>query len=70
MSKNSIAHVRQSDGLQQLLIDHLLETSSISGQLAAKLNLGFVGQQFDLIHNSGKNISISLFLLWGYKCLT
>ncbi|WP_314186155.1 CRISPR-associated protein Cas3 [Aggregatibacter kilianii] len=70
MSKNSIAHVRQSDGLQQLLIDHLLETSSISGQLAAKLNLGFVGQQFDLIRNSGKNISTSLFLLWGYKCLT
>ena len=70
MSKNSIAHVRQSDGLQQLLIDHLLETSSISGQLAAKLNLGFVGQQFDLICNSGKNIFTSLFLLWGYKCLT
>ena len=69
MSKNSIAHVRQSDGLQQLLIDHLLETSSISGQLAAKLNLGFVGQQLDLIRNSGKNISTSL-LLWGYKCLT
>lgn len=54
MSKNSIAHVRQSDGLQQLLIDHLLETSSISGQLAAKLNLGFVGELLGLMHDFGK----------------
>ncbi len=55
----AIAHVRRSDRLQQLLIDHLLETSSISGQLAAKLNLGFVGQQFYLIHN----IPAKIFLL-------
>lgn len=54
MSKNSIAHVRQSDGLQQLLIDHLLETSSISGQLAAKLNLGVVGELLGLMHDFGK----------------
>ena len=66
----AIAHVRRSDRLQQLLIDHLLETSTISGQLAAKLNLGLVGEQFYLIHNSGKNISTSLFLFGGYKCLT
>ena len=43
MPKDAIAHVRKLDRLQQLLIDHLLETSSISGQLAAKLNLGLVG---------------------------
>jgi len=54
MSKNPIAHVRQSDGLQQLLIDHLLETSTISGQLAAKLNLGFVGELLGLMHDFGK----------------
>ena len=54
MSKNPIAHVRQSDGLQQLLIDHLLETSIISGQLATKLNLGFVGELLGLMHDFGK----------------
>ena len=54
MSKNPIAHVRQSDGLQQLLIDHLLETSTISGQLAAKLNLGLVGELLGLMHDFGK----------------
>ena len=31
MPKDAIAHVRKLDGLQQLLIDHLLETSTISG---------------------------------------
>ncbi|WP_454907053.1 CRISPR-associated protein Cas3 [Aggregatibacter sp.] len=61
MSKNSIAHVRQSDGLQQLLIDHLLETSTISGQLTAKLNLDLVTQQFDLIRNSGKIFLLPYF---------
>ena len=50
----AIAHVRRSDRLQQLLIDHLLETSSISGQLAAKLNLGFVGELLGLMHDFGK----------------
>ena len=54
MSKNPIAHVRQSDGLQQLLIDHLLETSIISGQIATKLNLGFVGELLGLMHDFGK----------------
>ena len=38
MPKDAIAHVHKLDGLQQLLIDHLLDTSIISGQLAAKLN--------------------------------
>ena len=50
----AIAHVRRSDRLQQLLIDHLLETSSISGQLAAKLNLGLVGELLGLMHDFGK----------------
>ena len=50
----AIAHVRRSDRLQQLLIDHLLETSSISGQLATKLNLGFVGELLGLMHDFGK----------------
>ena len=54
MPKDSIAHVRKLDGLQQLLIDHLLETSTISGQLAAKLNLGFVGELLGLMHDFGK----------------
>ncbi len=54
MSKNSIAHVRQSDGLQQLLIDHLQETSTISRQLTAKLNLGLVGELLGLMHDFGK----------------
>ena len=31
MAKGAIAHVRKLAGLQQLLIDHLLETSTISG---------------------------------------
>ena len=54
MPKDAIAHVRKLDGLQQLLIDHLLETSIISGQLAAKLNLGFVGELLGLMHDFGK----------------
>ena len=54
MPKDSIAHVRKLDGLQQLLIDHLLETSTISGQLAAKLNLGLVGELLGLMHDFGK----------------
>ena len=54
MPKDEIAHVRKLDGLQQLLIDHLLETSSISGQLAAKLNLGVVGELLGLMHDFGK----------------
>ena len=54
MPKDAIAHVRKLDGLQQLLIDHLLETSTISGQLAAKLNLGLVGELLGLMHDFGK----------------
>ena len=54
MPKDAIAHVRKLDGLQQLLIDHLLETSTISGQLAAKLNLGLVGEFLGLMHDFGK----------------
>ena len=54
MPKDAIAHVHKLDGLQQLLIDHLLETSIISGQLAAKLNLGFVGELLGLMHDFGK----------------
>ena len=46
--------MRKLDGLQQLLIDHLLETSTISGQLAAKLNLGLVGELLGLMHDFGK----------------
>ena len=54
MPKDAIAHVRKLDGLQQLLIDHLLETSTISGQFTAKLNLGFVGELLGLMHDFGK----------------
>ena len=54
MAKGAIAHVRKLDGLQQLLIDHLLETSTISGQFTAKLNLGFVGELLGLMHDFGK----------------
>ena len=54
MPKGAIAHVRKLDGLQQLLIDHLLETSTISGQLAAKLDLGLVGELLGLMHDFGK----------------
>ena len=54
MAKGAFAHVRKLDGLQQLLIDHLLETSTISGQLAAKLNLGLVGELLGLMHDFGK----------------
>ena len=54
MPKDAIAHVRKLDGLQQLLIEHLLETSTISGQLAEKLNLGFVGELLGLMHDFGK----------------
>ena len=61
MPKGAIAHVRKLDGLQQLLIDHLLETSTISGQLTAKLNLDLVTQQFDLIRNSGKIFLLPYF---------
>ena len=54
MPKDAIAHVRKLDGLQQLLIDHLLGTSTISGQFTAKLNLGFVGELLGLMHDFGK----------------
>ena len=54
MPKDAIAHVRKLDRLQQLLIEHLLETSTISGQLAANLNLGLVGELLGLMHDFGK----------------
>ncbi|AMQ91579.1 hypothetical protein [Aggregatibacter actinomycetemcomitans] len=54
MSRNAIAHVRQSNGLRQLLIDHLFETSSIAGQLASKLNLSLAAELLGLLHDFGR----------------
>ncbi|MGP4716539.1 CRISPR-associated helicase Cas3' [Psychrobacter sp. T6-6] len=49
-----IAHVRQSDGSEQLLYDHLIGTAQISKALAAKIGLPLSGELIGLVHDLGK----------------
>lgn len=49
-----IAHVRQSDGSEQLLYDHLIGTAKITKALAAKIDLPLSGELIGLVHDLGK----------------
>ena len=54
MKSNLIAHVREIDGQQQSLWDHLCETSVIAGQFARKIGLEEIGLTMGLLHDLGK----------------
>ena len=49
-----IAHVRQSDGGEQLLYDHLTGTAEIAKTLATKIGLPLSGELIGLVHDLGK----------------
>lgn len=49
-----IAHVRQSDGAEQSLYDHLTGTAQIARQLADKFGLPMCGELIGLVHDLGK----------------
>lgn len=54
MQEDYIAHVRERDMVRQFLVTHLTETSAISRDLAAKLNLPNAGELLGLMHDFGK----------------
>mgnify|MGYP006121084225 CR=1 FL=1 len=54
LEQKFIAHVRQSDGSEQLLYDHLTGTAEISKALAAKIGLPLSGELIGLVHDLGK----------------
>ncbi|MCL4328302.1 MAG: CRISPR-associated helicase Cas3' [Candidatus Thermoplasmatota archaeon] len=54
MNKEYIAHIREEDGQSQSLSQHLLETSSLTEQFAAKIGLGQQGKIVGLLHDLGK----------------
>lgn len=49
-----IAHVRQSDGAEQLLYDHLTGTAQVAKRLAQKFGLPMCGELIGLVHDLGK----------------
>ena len=49
-----IAHVRKSDGEEQLLYDHLTGTAGIAKNLATKIGLPLSGELIGLVHDLGK----------------
>lgn len=49
-----IAHVRESDGVEQSLADHLVAVSLLAGRHAAKLGLSEAGALIGLLHDLGK----------------
>lgn len=49
-----IAHVRQSDGAEQSLYDHLTGTAQIAKRLAQKFGLPMCGELIGLVHDLGK----------------
>ncbi len=53
-SKRFIAHVRQGDGAEQLLYDHLTGTAEIAKKLATKIGLPLSGELIGLVHDLGK----------------
>ncbi|HBD03435.1 CRISPR-associated helicase Cas3' [Psychrobacter pacificensis] len=54
LEQKFIAHVRQSDGAEQLLYDHLTGTAEISRALALKIGLPLSGELIGLVHDLGK----------------
>lgn len=53
-NKPFIAHVRQSDGAEQSLYDHLTGTAQIAKRLADKFGLSMCGELIGLVHDLGK----------------
>lgn len=49
-----IAHIREVDGKDQSLTDHLQETSKFAGQFAGKIGLQEIGEIIGLFHDLGK----------------
>lgn len=54
IDKEYIAHVRKSDGSEQLLYDHLTGTAEIAKNLATKIGLPLSGELIGLVHDLGK----------------
>lgn len=52
--EQKIAHVRDLDKSTQSLYDHLLGTSRLARQFAAKIGLADIGQMMGLLHDMGK----------------
>jgi CRISPR-associated endonuclease/helicase Cas3 len=49
-----IAHRRERDGEEQLLVTHLVEASKLAGDFAAKVGLPEIGRIMGLLHDFGK----------------
>lgn len=54
LEQQFIAHVRQSDGAEQLLYDHLTGAAEIAKTLATKIGLPLSGELIGLVHDLGK----------------
>jgi len=54
MNNTFIAHKRPSDGAEQLLINHLLNTADLAQEFAEQFNNGDYGYICGLLHDAGK----------------
>jgi CRISPR-associated endonuclease/helicase Cas3 len=54
MQKKFIAHYRKTDDKTQLVYEHLVNVSTICGELAGKIGIASVGQLLGLLHDFGK----------------
>ncbi|WP_350559704.1 CRISPR-associated helicase Cas3' [Psychrobacter sp. CAL346-MNA-CIBAN-0220] len=68
INKNFIAHVRESDGSEQLLYDHLTGTAQIAKALATKIGLPLAGELIGLLHDLGKYSQA--FQVYIQQCVT
>ena len=53
-SLDSIAHIRQEDSADQLLVDHLTEVGELAARFAEKIRLPHCGRLLGLLHDFGK----------------
>jgi len=54
MTNQAIAHIRKEDKKEQLLIEHLEETSEMAGHFAEKIGLKESGEILGIFHDLGK----------------
>lgn len=52
--KDFVAHIRTSDGAEQLLVDHLKEVQNIAEEIGAKIGLQHVTGLAGMLHDMGK----------------
>lgn len=69
IDKAFVAHLRKSDGEIQSLWQHLLGTSALAGQFAAKIGLENVGKIAGLLHDFGKASQEFLTYISSANCL-